>query len=66
MYWPLNVQQAERKLYYEEGLDTFVFRHRIDGTFFAVGRREGIEVKALCLMADIVYFCSQRMRELYL
>lgn len=62
--WPLNVQAAEQHLYYEENLDTYVFRNRSDGFYFVVGRRDGIEIKALCFMADLIYFCSQRMKDI--
>lgn len=63
-WWPPEVQAREHALFHVEMKDTWIFRKKDDGTYFAVGGVDAIGVNTILMIADIVKFTSQRFKDI--
>lgn len=63
--WPPNVQDREQFLYHTVGHDTFIFRNRADGIYFAIGGIDKLGVETILMVADVVKYTSQRLKDIY-
>lgn len=59
VYWPSDVERRSRQ-HIREGQDSWIFKYRKDGTYFAVGTIDSIGVQTILMCAELVEFTSQR------
>jgi len=64
MWWSQEVQAHEQRLYHDEGLDTYIFRNKSDGLYFVVGGIDALGIKTILMVADIVMYTSQRLKDI--
>jgi hypothetical protein len=62
-WWPPEVQAREQRLFFDENKDTWIFRNKSDGIYFAVGGLDSIGINTILMVADVVKFTSQRLKE---
>lgn len=62
--WPPEVQAREQHLYHDLDYDTYIFRNRSDGIYFAVGGLDALGIHTIMMVADIVKYTSQRMKHI--
>lgn len=61
-WWPPEVHAREQQLFHGEFKDTWIFRNRADGIYFAVGDVDPIGIQTILMVADIVKYTNQRIR----
>lgn len=61
-WWSPEVQAHEQHLYFDMNLDTWIFRDRQSGAFFAVGGIDPLGIEVIMTTAAIVKYTNQRLR----
>lgn len=60
-WWPPEVQARHDHLFLTEHKDTWIFRNRKDGIYFAVGGLDALGIHTLMMCADVVKYSNQRL-----
>lgn len=65
--WSMKVQERCAEIYHEENQDVFILKFReVENTYAAIPRLDPLMLKVMMAKADIVYYCSQRLKEVYM
>lgn len=62
--WGPKVQEASQQILLDGDRDVFIFKFKDGSGYVALPRLDVLQMQVLMSGAEIVYFCSQRMKHI--